>query len=361
MRLNYRYAPDRDARRGRGAPARARRRPSVEITSQLAARACRRRLAARRSGCARPAASRSSRSRPGRRSPSSPAQGLDAVNFGPGATRYAHSRDERVEIAELERTLRGAAARSCRASVRPCTSRPFSPPRAPIRSSGSTRRSARPPRRGIELIDFGMGDPREPTEPLIRQALVDGLRGADGLSEGARACRSCARRSPAGASGASASQLDPDARDRSRPTARKEAIFSFAQVVVDPSGRRTPSSSPSPATRCPSAARRSRARGSSAAAARGERLPARPRRGRTRLGPRSRSSGSTTRTTRRARSRRSRSTSGWPSSPREHGFLVASDEAYSELWFDEPPRSALAARRPRATSSSSTRSPSARR
>jgi succinyl-diaminopimelate desuccinylase len=32
-------------------------------------------------------------------------QGLDAVNFGPGATRYAHRRDERVEIAELERTF----------------------------------------------------------------------------------------------------------------------------------------------------------------------------------------------------------------------------------------------------------------
>jgi succinyl-diaminopimelate desuccinylase len=33
------------------------------------------------------------------------AQGLDAVNLGPGATRYAHRRDERVEIAEVERTF----------------------------------------------------------------------------------------------------------------------------------------------------------------------------------------------------------------------------------------------------------------
>jgi succinyl-diaminopimelate desuccinylase len=31
------------------------------------------------------------------------AQGLDAVNFGPGAPRYAHRRDERVAVAELER------------------------------------------------------------------------------------------------------------------------------------------------------------------------------------------------------------------------------------------------------------------
>jgi succinyl-diaminopimelate desuccinylase len=33
------------------------------------------------------------------------ARGLDAVNFGPGATRYAHAVDERVEIAALERSL----------------------------------------------------------------------------------------------------------------------------------------------------------------------------------------------------------------------------------------------------------------
>jgi len=33
------------------------------------------------------------------------ARGLDAVNLGPGGTRYAHAADERVEIAELERTL----------------------------------------------------------------------------------------------------------------------------------------------------------------------------------------------------------------------------------------------------------------
>jgi len=32
------------------------------------------------------------------------ARGLDAVNLGPGATRYAHTADERVEIAELDRT-----------------------------------------------------------------------------------------------------------------------------------------------------------------------------------------------------------------------------------------------------------------
>jgi succinyl-diaminopimelate desuccinylase len=33
------------------------------------------------------------------------ARGLDAVNLGPGATRFAHAADERVEIAALERTF----------------------------------------------------------------------------------------------------------------------------------------------------------------------------------------------------------------------------------------------------------------
>ena len=33
------------------------------------------------------------------------ARGLDAVNLGPGGTRYAHAADERVEVAELERTF----------------------------------------------------------------------------------------------------------------------------------------------------------------------------------------------------------------------------------------------------------------
>jgi succinyl-diaminopimelate desuccinylase len=32
-------------------------------------------------------------------------RGLDAVNFGPGAPRYAHTRDEQIEISALERSF----------------------------------------------------------------------------------------------------------------------------------------------------------------------------------------------------------------------------------------------------------------
>ena len=58
-------------------------------------------------------------------------------------------------------------------------------------------------------------------------------------------------------------------------------------------------------------------------------------------GTRSRSSGSATRTTRPARSRRSRSTRSSPRVRASTGSSLCSDEAYSELWFDEPPVSAL--------------------
>lgn len=46
------------------------------------------------------------------------ARGLDALNLGPGATRYAHAADERVEIAELERTY-DALQRFLAGSVEP--------------------------------------------------------------------------------------------------------------------------------------------------------------------------------------------------------------------------------------------------
>src|SRR5215471_14006263 len=87
---------------------------------------------------------------------------------------------------------------------------------------------------GVRIIDFGQGDPREPTDPLIRQALVDGLREqmgypkAEGLPE--------LRAAIAGWVGRRFGvELDPDTE--LIPTyGSKEAIFSFAQVAVDPAG-----------------------------------------------------------------------------------------------------------------------------
>ena len=65
-------------------------------------------------------------------------RGIPAINFGPGATRYAHRRDELVELSSLERAYRRSAGSSSSrsSSVR---GMPLSPPsgrRRRIRSSG---------------------------------------------------------------------------------------------------------------------------------------------------------------------------------------------------------------------------------
>src|SRR6266480_4461858 len=85
---------------------------------------------------------------------------------------------------------------------------------------------------GVEVIDFGKGDPNEPTDPLIRRALVDAVPErapyplAAGLPELREAAAGwCARRFGV--------EIDPEAEVV--PTyGSKEAIFSLAQVLVDP-------------------------------------------------------------------------------------------------------------------------------
>ena len=85
---------------------------------------------------------------------------------------------------------------------------------------------------GIDVIDFGKGDPNEPTDPMIRQALVDALpeRSPYPLAQGLPELRAavaqwCERRFGV--------VLDPDTEIV--PTyGSKEAIFSLAQVLVDP-------------------------------------------------------------------------------------------------------------------------------
>jgi aspartate/methionine/tyrosine aminotransferase len=91
---------------------------------------------------------------------------------------------------------------------------------------------------GLEVIDFGMGDPREPTDPLILQALRDGVRermgypAATGLPELREAIAAWVGRR-------FAVELDPD-RHVIPTLGSKEAIFSFAHVVLDvPGGRDT--------------------------------------------------------------------------------------------------------------------------
>jgi len=87
---------------------------------------------------------------------------------------------------------------------------------------------------GVSFVDFGIGDPREPVEPFIRQALVDGVEErmgyplAQGLPELRRAVAGwCLRRFGV--------ELDPDTEVI--PTlGSKEAIFSLAQIALDVKG-----------------------------------------------------------------------------------------------------------------------------
>jgi succinyldiaminopimelate transaminase len=85
---------------------------------------------------------------------------------------------------------------------------------------------------GIDVIDFGKGDPNEPTDPIIRQALIDALpeRSPYPLAQGLPELRNAAASWVERRFGV---QLDPDSEIV--PTyGSKEAIFSLAQVLVDP-------------------------------------------------------------------------------------------------------------------------------
>ena len=189
--------------------------------------------------------------------------------------------------------------------------------------------------RGIQLIDFGMGDPRERTPAFIRQALLDSV---DEVSSYPRATGLPELRSAIAGWVDRRFGVRVDAGREIVPTlGSKEAIYSFAQIAL---GEKRLIAIPEPAY--PVYERGTLFAGGSIA---GVAL---------------------------------REEHGWlpdldafdawdeialfwvcyPNNPtgataplsfyeelaaraREHDFLLCSDEAYSELWFDEPPVSAL--------------------
>jgi succinyldiaminopimelate transaminase len=193
---------------------------------------------------------------------------------------------------------------------------------------------------GLDVIDFGMGDPREPTDPRIIAALRDGVRdrmgypAAVGLPELREAVAAWAGRR----FGVS---LDPE-RHVIPTLGSKEAIFSFAQVVLDVTGGRDTVVVTEPGY--PVAVR-----GAEFAGARVEELPLHEEHGF--LPDLERVPVETWRRT-------ALLWVNYPNNPtgaaapltfyerlaalaRKHDFVLASDEAYTELWFDQPPVSAL--------------------
>ena len=189
---------------------------------------------------------------------------------------------------------------------------------------------------GLEVIDFGMGDPREPTDPAILQALRDGVRermgypAAPGLPELRAAIAAWVGRRYDVA-------LGPD-RHVIPTLGSKEAIFSLAQVVLDLDSGRDTVVVTEPGYPVP-------ARGAAFAGARVVELPLLER------------SGFLPQLDAVPEESWERAALVWLNTPnnptgtvaplsllerfaglaRQYGFVFASDEAYSELWFSGPP------------------------
>ncbi|MFL5916382.1 MAG: pyridoxal phosphate-dependent aminotransferase [Gaiellaceae bacterium] len=188
---------------------------------------------------------------------------------------------------------------------------------------------------GVEVIDFGKGDPNEPTDPMIRDALVEALpaRAPYPLAQGLPELRGAAAGWIERRFGVS---VDPETEIV--PTyGSKEAIFSLAQVL-ETAGRVVAFGEPAyPVYE----------RGARFAGARVQTLPLRrengflpdlaeldddvalvwvnyPHNPTGAVAPRE-------------------FYDELAEAAERHDFVVGSDEAYTELWFDEPPPSALQA------------------
>ena len=352
--VNFRYAPGRARRGGRGAAARAdaTAHGELEIDGNAPSAAP---VAARQP--ARAAADR------GRRRSTRAQAGLDAGGrvrrrgrrrrqLRPGRAR-AGAPPRRVDRDRQPRArATGPGGVRCAAEPRPRR------PAARTRSCGSTRPSAASRPRGSSSSTSGMGEPREETPAFIREALAGGDRAGRRPTRRRTGCPSCAQAIAGWAGRRFGAALDPDTRDRadarlqggrSSPSRRSSAA--------------TRSRSRRPATRSPSAARCSP--GARCSSCRCWRPTAScptstraPRPGRASallwLNYPNNPTG--------ARSRRSSCYERAAALAREHDFVLASDEAYSELYFGgDAPASRAAAAPTARTSSCSTRSPSARR
>ena len=189
--------------------------------------------------------------------------------------------------------------------------------------------------RGIDVIDFGVGDPREPTPSFIREALIAGI---DEVSSYPRAAGLPELREAVSAWIATRFGVETDPSAEIVPTlGSKEAIFSFAQIAT---GRRKLVAVPSPGYPVYE-------RGALFAGAEVVSLPLRE--------------GTGWLPELDAFERWDELAVVWtcyPNNPtgataplsfyeelagraRDHGFLLCSDEAYSELWFGDRPASAL--------------------
>jgi len=195
---------------------------------------------------------------------------------------------------------------------------------------------------GVELIDFGKGDPREETDPLIRRALAESIEPrssyplAEGLPELRKAVAGWCRRR---------FRVEVDPETEVIPTyGSKEAIFHLAQVLLDRNSDKALVLSTEPGYPVYD-------RGALFAGADVERLP---------LLEENEFLPDLDRIEEETWARTAIFWINYPNNPTgavapleflerlaalaaEHDFLLAADEAYTELWFNEPPHSALEA------------------
>ena len=193
---------------------------------------------------------------------------------------------------------------------------------------------------GNFVLDFGTGDPREPTDPAIRRALADSVPEISSypLAQGLPELRAAVAAWIARRFGVT---IDPD--HEVVPTlGSKEAIFSLAQVVVDRDGGRDVVLFTEPGYPVPH-------RGALFAGAEAVGLPLEERHDF--LPDLEAVPEALWRRTAVLWLNYPNNPTGATAPPkflaaaleraRLHGLLLACDETYSELWFDEPPASAL--------------------